>query len=322
MNEPQPTPSPAAETAIHARIRPFRSHRARRWALACVMLAAAWLLISFAVAYRLTQRKRPPFPEPAPAVSWGTLEGLRLTTDDGQQIGGWFAEGRADAPAVLFLHGNKGSRGHCLERAGIVAAEAGCAVMLISMRAHGDSTGDFNDIGYSARHDVVAAVEFLLARRPGRPIVLFGVSLGSAAAAFAAAELGEKVDGYVLESPYQDLKTAVWNRTSTYLPPGLDAIAYVGLRLAGLVLLPNIDAISPLRAVGAIPEDVPVLILAGDADEMATPEEARALFERVRSHARLESFPGATHYNLATVEPDRYKRTIVGFVAQARRDRR
>jgi len=32
---------------------------------------------------------------------------------------------------------------------------------MISLRAHGDSTGDFNDVGYSARHDVVVAVEFL-----------------------------------------------------------------------------------------------------------------------------------------------------------------
>ncbi len=85
------------------------------------------------------------------------------------------------------------------------------------MRAHGDSSGEFNDIGYSARLDVVAAVEFLERRRPARPILIHGTSLGAAAATFAAEELGHRVHGYVLECPYRDLRTAVWNRAEKAL---------------------------------------------------------------------------------------------------------
>ena len=88
----------------------------------------------------------------------------------------------------------------------------GCSVLMISHRAHGDSTGEFDDAGYSARRDVYAAVEFLEQRRPGRPVIVDGNSLGSAAAIFAAGELGHRVAAYILESPYQDLKIAVWNR--------------------------------------------------------------------------------------------------------------
>jgi len=290
----------------------FTRARARRGLIALAVLAVCWLLVSVAVAYRLTHRKRPPFAEPAPRVAWGALEENRLATDDGQQIGAWFAEG-GDGPSVLFLHGNKGSRAHCLQRAGILATEAGCGVLLISLRAHGDSTGDRNDIGYSARRDVVAAVDFLRLRRPGKPVIVFGVSLGSAAATFAAGELGHRVQGYVLESPYQDLKTAVWNRTGASLPPPLDRVAYLGLRLAALAILPELEAISPLRAIDQIPADVAVLILAGGADRLARPEEARALYDRVRSHARLEIFPGANHDDLPSVAPERYRRLILRF---------
>jgi len=208
-------------------LRAFFSSRRRRWLFYAPLGLVMWLLISYGVAYRLTHRRRPPFPEPAPRVSWGKLEEHRLGTRDGQEIGAWFARGRDDAPSVLFLHGNKGSRAHCLFRAGLLAADAGCSVLLISLRAHGDSSGSVNDIGYSARHDVVAAVDFLRKRRPGKPVIVFGVSLGSAAAAFAAEELGDRVQGYVLESPYQDLKTAVWHRTQTYLPPIVDYTAYL-----------------------------------------------------------------------------------------------
>jgi alpha-beta hydrolase superfamily lysophospholipase len=318
MDSPMPTDAPADAPPAAP---PSRRRRGRRWALGLATLVAAWLGISFLVAYKLTSRPHPPFPEPPPKVDWANFEGLRLKTTDGQEIGGWFADGRDDAASVLFLHGNGGGRSHCLTRAKLVAGDLGCAVMLISMRAHGDSTGDFNDIGLSARRDVVAAVDFLEGRRPGRPIVIVGVSLGSAAAAFAAEELGERVAGYVLESPFHDLKTAVRNRTRMALPPPFEQAAYLGLRIAGLAMLPNLEAIAPAKAVEKIPFEVPVLILAGGADRHATVAEAKAIFARVRSHGRLETFPGADHKNLAEVDPPRYRRTLVEFTADAARGR-
>src|SRR5262249_13022869 len=156
--------------------------------------AVLWLAVSLAIARQLTQRSSPRSDEPAPEVTWGKIESGRHTTRDGYQIGSWFVEGRPEAPSVLLLHGNGGSRSECLGRAAILSGQ-GFSVMLISLRGHGDSSGEFNDIGFSARHDVVAAVEYLEHRRPGRRIVLHGTSMGAAAAVFASAELGHRVHG-------------------------------------------------------------------------------------------------------------------------------
>jgi alpha-beta hydrolase superfamily lysophospholipase len=288
--------------------------RSRLWRIAISLgvLVVLWLMISFAAAYRLTHRPRARFAEPAPRVAWGTLENLRIDTGDGQTLGAWFADGRTDAPSVLVLHGNKGSRFNSLPRAGTFAAR-GCAVLLISMRAHGDSTGEFHDIGFSARHDVLAAVTFLEARRPGRPVIVMGTSMGSAAAAFAAGELGHRVQGFILESPYRDLKTAVWNRTNLYLPPVLSHVAYLGLRLVGPLFLPDLDEISPFKAVAEIPDDVPVLILTGAGDRLARPEEAEALFTQVRAHGQLIVFPDSGHANLPESAPLLFRQTIGDF---------
>ena len=200
----------------------------RRGAIAMGTVLVLWLTVSFAVAYRLTHRPRPRFEERAPRVAWGTLEDHRIKTRDGEDLGAWFLKGDDDLPIVLLLHGNKGSRWNSLTRAEIFASQ-GWGVLMISLRAHGDSSGDFHDVGLSAQRDVVAAVEFLEARRPGRPIVVMGTSLGAATAVFAAEELGRRVKGYILESPYKDLKTAAWNRTDTYLPPVLSHAALSGI---------------------------------------------------------------------------------------------
>jgi alpha-beta hydrolase superfamily lysophospholipase len=262
------------------------------------------------------------FAEPAPAVAWGTLAPHRIETGDGHRLGAWLIEGRPDAPSVLLVHGNGGSRRDCLDRAEMLAAH-GCTVLMISTRAHGDSTGEFNDIGFGARHDIVAGVAFLEALRPGRPIVVHGTSMGAAAAVFASAGLGRRVGGYILESPYRDLRTAVWNRVENALPPVADAIAYRSLIAVAPLVLADLDRIAPVEAIADVPSDVPVLILAGEGDRKARPEEARALFERVRDHGELHVFPGADHLKMRHVDPARYRRAVLGLIdAVAGRGRR
>jgi uncharacterized protein len=288
----------------------------RRSLIGVGLLLTAWLVPCFVFAYKLTRRAEPRFAEPAPEVSWGKLEELRLKTADGADLGGWFAPGSEAGPSVLLLHGNGHSREQSLPSAEVFARD-GCSVLMISFRAHGDSSGDYNDIGWSGRHDVVAAVEWLEKRRPGKPIVIRGLSLGAAAAVFAAKDLGTRVSGYILECPYQDLKTAVRNRTELWLPPVLDQIAYAGMLVAGLVVLPDMERVSPVERIADIPESVPILILAGGADEYARPFEARALQSRVESHSRLVLFEGAGHGPMIDADRELYRKEVSRLVHDA-----
>jgi alpha-beta hydrolase superfamily lysophospholipase len=284
----------------------------RRLVVFWTILGIAWLAISSLVAYRLTHRLVARAEEVALSPAWGRLEPHRLRTRDGEEVGAWFVDGRGDAPGVLVLHGHKGRRRNSLGRAELLAAQ-GYAVLMLTLRAHGDSTGEFDDIGFGARHDVIAGVDFLESRRPGRPIIVDGNSMGAAAAVFAGRELGHRVRGYILESAYRDLRTAVWNRVDEALPPLLDLAAYAGLNLVAPVFLPQLDEISPLKAIAGIPEDVSVLILAGGGDHLARPHEARALHEQVASHGRLVVFPGAGHGDLLRARPELYSTTVLEF---------
>ena len=291
-----------------------RRRRARRILRGLGVLVAVWLACSFFVAYKLTRRKQPMAPEPPPAVAWARFEGLRLKTRDGMEIGAWYAPGRdAAAPGVILIHGNGGNRSHVLNRAELVA-DRGCAVLLITLRAHGDSTGEFNDIGYGARADVVAAVDYLERRRPGRPVAVLGTSLGAAAALFAAEDLGRRVGGYILESPYRDLRTAVWNRTAGPLPAPIGWIAYRGLVTVAPLFVPHLDRISPVDAIAHVPAEVPILILAGDEDPVARRDEAEALHDRARSHATLHIFPGAGHVRMIQADPGRYRDAVFALL--------
>ncbi len=288
--------------------------------LAILIMPLAWLGVSLVGAYLLTHRIRGRIVEPEPRLTSSHLTSHRLLTSDGEDIGAWFQPGPPKAPGVLILHGHKGQRRNGLTRAQLFARQ-GCSVLLISLRGHGDSSGSLDDVGYGARRDVVAAVEFLETQRPGCRILIDGNSMGAAAAIFAGGELGSRVHGYILESPYQDLRTAVWNRVDNALPDPLDRLVYAGLDLVSPVVLPHLEQIAPVRAIEAIPANVPVLILAGENDRMAHPAEARALYERISGHAQLVMIPGAGHGDLLRDAPAITTRALLGFLSLASRER-
>jgi len=293
-----------------------------RRALAFAALAvAAWLLASYAAVYRLTRRSGPYRPEPVPPVVWGEITPFRLGTPDGEDLGAWFVPGRPGPPPVLLLHGNGGCRSACLREAELIAG-TGSPVLLISFRAHGDSTGEVNDFGYAARRDVAAAVDWLWARDPGRPVVCWGRSLGAAAAVFAAPELGDRVGGYILECPYQDLRTATRNRTRMHLPPVLDFVAYAGFSAVAPAVLPDAEAVSPLKAAARVPAAARVLILAGGEDRRATPDEARALAGALGDRAELVVIGKGDHLRLSEADPATYRDAVTGFLDRCGRPAR
>ncbi|HYO51756.1 alpha/beta hydrolase [Archangium sp.] len=292
----------------------FRQRWFRLAALVLVLLGVGWAGSGALVTWRLTRRARPVFAEPAPALARGAIEEHRIVAADGLGVGAWLVRGEPGSPCVLMLHGNGGSRTSLRSLLEELVGQGHC-VLALSLRTHGDSEGEVNDFGWSARQDVLAGIAFLERQAPDRPRVVFGTSLGAAAAIFASQEVGSRVQGYVLESPYRDLRTAVGNRLESYLLPGLDRLAFHGMWLFGDALLPvPAEQLRPIDHVAGIPQEVPVLFLAGAKDRHARLFEVEALAGRISSHARLEVFREGNHGTLRASEPERYQRLLLDFI--------
>ncbi len=291
--------------------------RFRRWlkraTATAVVLVILWLASACLVAYKFTRRPHPLVAEPPPAVTWAAIEPVRFRTDDGLDLGAWYMPRRADGPSIVLLHGFRETRKESLPLAELLMHE-GCSVLAASMRAHGDSEGDYNDVGYSARHDVAAAVAWLEKRRPGKPVYVQGTSMGAAAAIYAAEELQARVSGYILECPYSDIRSAVGHRTSVYLPWPLDRVAYAGLTLVGPIFMPDLDRMSPVDRAASIPATIPVLVMAGGRDDRALPDEVEAVYDRVASHGRLIVLPEARHGRFVTQGGEIYRAAVLEFL--------
>ncbi|MDX1608920.1 MAG: alpha/beta fold hydrolase [Halofilum sp. (in: g-proteobacteria)] len=138
-----------------------------------------------------------------PGAAGLDYEPVRIETADGERLAGWFVPGpTADAPVVLFLHGNAGNIGHRIETLELLHT-AGAASLIIDYRGYGDSSGHPTERG--TYRDAQAAWRWLVDRRgvaPGR-IVVFGRSLGGAVAAWLAAH--ERPAGLVLEAAFTSI---------------------------------------------------------------------------------------------------------------------
>lgn len=295
--------------------------RVRRSLLWIVALGVVFWLVSTAwITARFTQRRSPQLVlESVPAVPWTAIETIRLTTFDGEDLGGWLTRGSDNSDIVLLLHASGRTRRAMFP---IVRplAKAGFTTLSITFRAHGDSSGEVNDFGYSNRHDVVAAVNYLEQNFPGRRIFIIGRSLGAAAAIFSAKALGDRVAGYLLEAPYKDLDSAAWYRLRTFLPPLLDSAAYWGMRLWAPSYLPvGPDKIAPLGHVSSIPREVPVTMLFGTRDRWAPVEDGREMAAAMQGSVKLITFEDARHRPLFHLDPDRYEAAMFEMLEHDRK---
>lgn len=290
----------------------------RRWAAAVALaLVLGWLAV-LAATYGHSRRFGAPEIEPLPLASPRSIEELRLTASDGLEVGAWLFAADAPGPSIVMTHGWRGSRSTLVGRASALC-ESGAAVLALSLRAHGDSQGVDYDFGVDAWRDVVAGVAEMERRRPGRPIVLVGFSYGASASAFAASELGARIDGCVLDSLFADVASALHHRCELFLPPVIDAIAWTALRTCAPLSLPRLAEMDAVAACRRIPPSTRVLLLRGGRDRRVLAHETAALASALRGPVETLVFDDADHDRLFEHDRARWTSLVAGFAARAPR---
>ncbi|MHC5065436.1 MAG: alpha/beta hydrolase family protein [Planctomycetota bacterium] len=206
-----------------------------------------------------------------------------------------------------------------LEPIAAMFRELGAEVMLLELRSHGASEASSFSFGPRESLDVIAAVEWLQAQ--GREkIVLFGVSLGTAAVALACERL-RGISALVLEAPMGEfLETA-----HGMLGLGRMGIPqpFRGIMLAALGWRLGIDwdDVRPGEQLAALPEDTPVLLIGGGLDQRMRPESVREIFTSLPTREdRRELWIRADsgHGSVSQDDPEGYKQRLARILERIR----
>ncbi len=264
----------------------------RRMLVLLAVLSLGYLGAGFLVVLWMTGPKRKmPWATPA-SVGLG-YEEVEVRSTDGVRLRSWWvpAGGSAEASprAAVLIPGWGGYKfdEHLLQTASVYH-EAGYGVLLLDLRAQGESDGTRRTLGYREVRDVRGALAWLHEQGyEARSVVLHGWSMGGATALRAAPGTG--VAAVVEEAGYADLPLLLRGKLPEFVRFG--GLLEPAILLVGR-LFPDFDyqAVVPKAEAAMLSaEGVPLFIIHSTRDDVVPYEQAKIL---------AAAYPGASVWTL------------------------
>src|SRR6266508_5652683 len=173
---------------MQARFKPRGRRRLLKLALTIIigLVLAYELVVPAIISFTLVHYRQPGCCVTPADRGMATYENVTITTADGMMLSGWYVPSHNRA-AIIALHGSGGNRPAVLGHAALLARH-GYGVLLLDVRGHGNSGGQFT-LGWDANLDIDAAIAYLRARPEVDPdrIGALGLSMGGEVAMQAAA---------------------------------------------------------------------------------------------------------------------------------------
>ena len=239
----------------------------------------------------------------------------KIFVGENQWLHSWLILSQHSQPkgVVLLFHGKDNNKSSLVPAAEIFY-NLGYHTLLVDFRGVGQSSGYKTTIGHEEGKDVVNAVKYiknLPEITPELPLILHGISLGSAAILEAIAQHQIKPDAVILELPFTSLLDAVKVRLRTpYLPasPMAELIVFWGSIQHGF----NGFRHQPQEDAKKI--DCPTLILAGDRDSTVSLEQINTISQNIEKDAQITIFPEVGHQILALANQELWQETVTEFL--------
>ena len=278
--------------------------------LAPTLVALGYLGICLFVAARLSAPSRRP--QVLSRADFGLeYRKVSIRSTDGLELAGWWVPGSHPSRAVVLVSGLEGEKSdeHVLKSAPIYAG-AGYGVLMIDLRAQGDSEGERITMGYEEVRDVRGAI-YWLEQRGFAPsdVVLHGFSMGGATVLRAAP--GSRVAAVVEEGSYASLPLILRQR----LPEvsGLPALFTPGMFIMGKLFL-GIDpwAVQPEEDAQRLCEEGVRLLIIHSKDDEEVPFEHGERIKKACPEATFWKIEGYEHAG-AHAHPN-YRERLLTFL--------
>ena len=291
-------------------------HRRRRTLSRAAALASGFAALGLvAIAIRSARAELSTFRaqrwlvrRPATEAWLVTARDVELPLSASASARGWLVPTRNGA-AVLLVSGSEADRTQLLPEARLLF-EAGYGVLLFDLPGTGESDGERWQ--GQEQQAVAAAIDLLALQSGAEPARMgaFGFSMGAALVVDAAAR-DPRLRALVLGgcfSTWQELTRHEYRRYGVVSQlPALWVEYRHGIGLTSLNPEAQIRAIAPR----------PVLLIAGEADDVVPPAEGRRVYAAASDPKELWIVPGAGHGGFAAAAPEEYGRRLVEFFGRA-----
>lgn len=241
---------------------------------------------------------------------------MKIQVNDSIQLGAILVDSNKDSARalVVLLHGISSCKEANLERSKLLA-EAGYASLLIDLRAHGQSDGDYCTFGYYEKNDLKIVADSLERRFPKCPLAIWGASLGGAVALQAMAVEPQYRFG-IVESTFDEYKKVAMEYGADWLF-GLRSewLTDRVLHKSGMIAGFQADSVMPVVAAARI--DRPVLFIHGDKDARIPMWFGQRNYEACPAAGKQWlKVMGGGHNNLWRMAGDTMRAEVLRFLAK------
>ena len=217
----------------------------------------SYLLLTLYFTYLVHQLPRKPVHE---TPDWGKVFDTRIPAKDGCSLEVWRVEAKGRSRGIVVLtHGWSRNRDRMVGRARIFG-KMGFTTIIHSARDHGNSSHHRFMNAPRFAEDIEAVLHWV-----NEPVLLYGHSVGAAAAVIVASRNPDRIKLLFLEGCYAKTREALLSLYRSYN-------RFFGILFAPMVVLwmeifykNGLDSISPVNLSRNI--DLPVMIIHGEKDQ-------------------------------------------------------
>ena len=238
------------------------------------------------------------------------FETIRLKTRNNLNIEAWYCPVDSAKGTVILFHGISSNKSFLIPEASEFR-KSGFNVMLVDLRAHGNSGGSNCTIGFLESEEVSLAYDYAT-KRLSKKIFLYGVSMGAVIITKAISEYGLKPEGVILEMPFASLYDHMKARVRTLgfpeQPFGVLVTFWTGLER-------GFNGFNHKTSFYSEKVYCPVLMQWGAKDNFALKSETNEIFAHLASsNKKLVIYKNAGHESLFYNEPEKWKNEIREFL--------
>jgi hypothetical protein len=192
---------------------------------------------------------------------------------------------------IILFHGKGGTKAQLLAQTKVFN-NLNYDTLLVDFRGAGGSSGNDTTIGVREAEDVAIAFNYVQQKNTQHPIILYGISMGSAAILRAIAEDTVQPDGIILELPFARLLSAVRTRlpgSDVFSSPMAELIVFWG------GIQHNFNGFSHNPVNFARKVHCPTLVFHGKRDRTTSVADVEELTDNLNVSRKLVIFPDAKH---------------------------
>ncbi len=238
------------------------------------------------------------------------FETIHLSTKTSLVLESWYMPVDTAKGTVILFHGLGGNKSMLLKEA-YEFRFFGFNVMLVDLRAHGNSSGKVTTIGFRESEEVKLAYDCIL-KKGEKNIILYGASLGAVVIAKAIYDFNLLPSRIILEMPFDNLEKLFGKRGEML---GFPQEPFGTLVTFWASIERGFNGFRQNTSTYAEKINCPVLLQYGALDKLVSLKEINSIFKHIASaDKKLVGYENANHEFFLRKDPVKWRKEISDFL--------